>query len=263
MSKLVCMLRVKDGILFVNEWLKNMEKLVDEIVVVDNGSKDGTFEILSKHPKVVNIVRTEGFDEGRDKNLLYEMARERMPDWLLWLDIDELFELSLTRAKLNKLLTKTKANRIFFRRFHFIDEKHFNAKWYWIKYISSPDRVLWREQKTGYFENIVFNNGLIKGIAGRASISHYRIKHLGYVYKNEVKKKLEIYRKIDPTLKDTYNSIQFDDDNKMKWFEYFEAPVRVTLMNYFLDFIWLFKFLPYKLNERLNWHLKKMMASNS
>ena len=37
-KKLVLLLRVKDGIFFVHEWLSCYEKLVDEIVVVDNGS---------------------------------------------------------------------------------------------------------------------------------------------------------------------------------------------------------------------------------
>ena len=42
MAKLIVMLRVKDGIYFVHEWLACFEKLVDEIVVLDNGSTDGT-----------------------------------------------------------------------------------------------------------------------------------------------------------------------------------------------------------------------------
>ena len=66
MSKLIALLRVKDGILFADEWLKVMEKLVDEIVVVDNGSTDGTFELFSRHKLVVDIIQTFGFDEGRD-----------------------------------------------------------------------------------------------------------------------------------------------------------------------------------------------------
>jgi len=250
--KTVAMLRVKDGILFVEKWLENIGSLFDEIVVVDNGSTDGTFEILKVHPKVVLIERTEGFDEGRDKNMLYEMARKRNADWCLWLDVDEIFEEAFTREKLLKLISNKKVNRYFFRRFHFVDEEHYNSEWYWLKYCSSPDRVLWRDQKSGYFENIKFNNGLVKGIKGIATISHFRIKHLGYIYKDEVKKKIDNYRSIDPSLEKTYQSIQFNGEHKAKWFEFHEKPLRVLLLNYFLDLIWIFRFIPYKLKSAIN-----------
>jgi len=117
--KLVVMVRVKDGILFVRDWLANMERLVDEIVVVDNGSTDGTYEILKNHPKVVEIERTKGFNEGRDKILAYELARKRNPDWCLWLDIDEIFEESLTRKHIERMMRSRVFNKYLFRPFHF------------------------------------------------------------------------------------------------------------------------------------------------
>jgi len=125
MPKLVMLLRVKDGIQFIDEWLSCFEKLVDEIVALDNGSTDGTFEILKDHQKVVDITRTEGYNEGRDKNILYAMARKRNPDWCIWLDIDEVFEPELTRADFDRLMTKPFVNKYGFRRFHFIDDQHF------------------------------------------------------------------------------------------------------------------------------------------
>ena len=63
MAKLVLMLRIKDGIFFLKEWLERYENLVDEIVVLDNGSIDGTVEMLAAHPKVVDIAHTVGYNE--------------------------------------------------------------------------------------------------------------------------------------------------------------------------------------------------------
>src|SRR5215217_8060714 len=120
MAKLLIMLRVKDGIFFVHDWLACFEKLVDEIIVLDNGSTDGTYEALKAHPKVVDIVQTEGYNEGRDKNMMYAMARKRKPDWCLWLDVDEIFESSLTRAHLDRLMSSKFVNQYGFRRYHFI-----------------------------------------------------------------------------------------------------------------------------------------------
>src|SRR5687768_13417818 len=130
MPKLVIMLRVKDGMLFVHEWLERFEKLVDEIVALDNGSTDGTYEVLKAHPKVVDIVRTEGYNEGRDKNLLYSMMRKRNPDWCLWLDVDEIFEEELTRTDFDRLMNRSIVNKYAFRRFHFIDREYFAGSWF-------------------------------------------------------------------------------------------------------------------------------------
>jgi glycosyltransferase involved in cell wall biosynthesis len=128
MQKLVALLRVKNGILFINDWLNRMEKLVDEIVVVDNGSEDGTLEILRSNLKVVEIAQTIGFDEGRDKILVYNMARKRNPDWCIWLDVDEIFEDRITRDDLNKMMSSKFFTKFRFRRFHLHkDVNHFQA----------------------------------------------------------------------------------------------------------------------------------------
>ncbi len=42
---MVSLLRVKYGILFVEEWLSQMEMLADEEGTADNSSIDGTLEI--------------------------------------------------------------------------------------------------------------------------------------------------------------------------------------------------------------------------
>ena len=250
MQKIVAMLRVKDGKLFINDWLGNIEKLVDEIVVVDNGSTDGTYELLKAHSNVIEVAQTEGFHEGRDKIILYQMARKRKPDWCLWLDVDEIFEKAMTRDKIKKLITNNRINSYFFRRFHFVNNKCFNADWQWIKYTAGFDRVLWREQNTGYFENIKFNNGLIKGILGRKTISHYRLKHLGYTNKKEVYKKIGIYRKVDAGLENIYKSMIFSNPRTIKWDEYYGlAKLKVFVLNLLLDCIFIFMFLIRKIKN--------------
>ena len=127
MAKLVVLLRVKDGIFFADEWLKCYEKIADEIVVLDNGSTDGTFELLKTHPKVVSIISTKGYHEGRDKNLLYKTARKLKPDWCIWVDIDEIFEPQLTRKHFDKLMNRSFINKYAFRRFHFMIENILQA----------------------------------------------------------------------------------------------------------------------------------------
>jgi glycosyltransferase involved in cell wall biosynthesis len=217
MAKLVIMLRVKDGILFAEEWLRCFEKLADEIVVLDNGSTDGTYEILKKHPKVVNILQTEGYNEGRDKNLLYEQVRLRKPDWCLWIDIDEIFEPQLTRSHFDNLMKSRFVNKYAFRRFHFMDREHFAGSWYRLNYSAGHDRVMWRENPSGYFQNLVIDSPNVKGIRGIKRNTNFRLKHLGYINKELVDKKAEIYRAIVPEKEDILQSMYLRGERPIKW----------------------------------------------
>lgn len=240
MPKLVVMLRVKDGGRFIDHWLANIGPLADEIVAVDNGSTDGTLERLRAHPKVAAIDRTVGFDEGRDKNLLYRRARERGAEWLLWIDVDETFESGVTREKLDRLMTTTRLSRIFFRRFHFIDETHFNVAPYWLRATSSYDRILWRDQASGYFENEMFNNGLVRGIEGPSGICRFRMRHTGYVSSQEVDRKIALYRTLDSSLEETYRKMRFENAFPVRWHERADAPIRTYAVDLLLDglFLW-------------------------
>jgi glycosyltransferase involved in cell wall biosynthesis len=235
MPKLVCMLRVKDGILFVGEWLERTSALVDEIVVVDNGSSDGTLEILQQHPSVVCVERTTGFDEGRDKILAYERVRSRNPDWVINLDVDEIFEQQTTRADLNRLMRSKIFTRYFFRLFHLIDYEHYNMRGKWFMATCWPCKVMWKEQATGYFVNLRFDNGMIRGVHGLPWVSHHRLRHLGYINKEHVRRKADIYRSLDPSREHTYVEMQHSNPLTWKWREFDEAPALVTAQNILMD----------------------------
>jgi glycosyltransferase involved in cell wall biosynthesis len=243
MAKLVVMLRVKDGMFFVKEWLDCFEKLADEIVVLDNGSTDGTYEALKAHPKVVDIIRTEGYNEGRDKNLMYERARMRKPDWCLWLDIDEIFEPELTRAHFDKLMSSKIINKFAFRRFHFIDREHFAGSWYRLNYSSGHDRIMWREHPDGYFQNLIIDSPNVKGIKGLKRGTNFRLKHLGYINKDLVDKKAEIYRAIIPEKEEIFQSMYLQGEKAIKW-EDKRNSLKVIMLNNLLSTIQLTHIVP-------------------
>lgn len=243
MAKFVIMLRVKDGIFFAQEWLDCFEKLADEIVVLDNGSTDGTYEILKNHPKVVDIISTEGYNEGRDKNLLYNRVRLRKPDWCLWIDIDEIFEPQLTRAHFDDLMKSKFINKFAFRRFHFMDRAHFAGSWYRLNYSAGHDRLMWRENSAGYFQDLVIDSPNVKGIKGLKSNTNFRLKHLGYINKELVDKKAEIYRAIIPEKEDIFQSMYLKGERPIKW-EDDRKSVKTVMLNQLLNALQLTHIFP-------------------
>jgi glycosyltransferase involved in cell wall biosynthesis len=243
MPKLVAQLRVKDAILFIEEWLERMNSLVDEIVVVDNGSTDGTLEILQKHPKVVSIKQTFGFDEGRDKQLLYQLARERKPDWNIWLDADEIFEDRITRKSIERLMSSKRVKIWLFRRNDmYKDHKHFAVTFSNIIHIVSPSRTLWKEQESAFFGNTYVHDGDIKGVKGFKWVSKYRIKHVPMLYRDYRIAKCKHAIEIDPANKKIYER---DMDSAIRqhfptwrWYEWNENPFMIFMQNTLFNFIY-------------------------
>lgn len=243
MAKFVIMLRVKDGIFFAQEWLNCFEKIADEIVVLDNGSTDGTYEILKSHPKVVDVIQTEGYNEGRDKNLLYNRVRLRKPDWCLWIDIDEIFEPQLNRAHFDQLMKSRLVNKYAFRRFHFMDRFHFAGSWFRLNYSAGHDRLMWRENESGYFQNVIIDSPNVKGIKGLKRNTNFRLKHLGYINTALVDKKAEIYRAIIPEKEDIFQSMYLKGERPIKWDDD-RKSIKTVMINQLLNAIQLTHIFP-------------------
>jgi len=194
-KKLAAMLRVKDAIETIRECLDNLSSFVDEIVIVDNGSTDGTLEVYEAYPKIVDVARTEGFDEGRDKNLVLDMAKRRDPDWIIWIDSDEAFEERMTRELVEQYMNQNKYAAIWFKQYHFWrDRRHYRTDDRWKP---SYQRAMWQNQPGTFFSQDKIHNSLIQGLTGEAFGSDIRLKHYGHVTEAATRKKYELYRSID------------------------------------------------------------------
>jgi len=97
-----------------------------EPVVLDNGSTDGSYEVCEEFAKknLIKLKRypTSNFDYGLLMRILYDMALELKPDWLMIHDQDELPETGLDNVTLKEFIKNEDAkgfNLIQFDLFEF------------------------------------------------------------------------------------------------------------------------------------------------
>jgi glycosyltransferase involved in cell wall biosynthesis len=242
-KKLVATLRVKNEILIIKECLAKLSELSDEIIVLDNGSSDGTLEVYKDFSKVVQVLKTEGFNEGRDKIMLLNAAKERNPDWILWIDGDEVFEKNMTRAVMEKYM-KSKCNKISFRLNNFwlsrkkfrIDGKHFF-------YTLQPQRSMWRNTKDAFFKDITIHNGDIGGVKGKTYISPFRLKHFGYINPVKMREKIDLYKKVDINKLRSYDHLSPEAKTVcLYFFEFNNRIINYVYINFFkciCNFFWI------------------------
>jgi len=233
--KLTAILRIKDQIATIDECMSKLSTIADEIVVVDNGSTDGTLEAYKKYPKITTVLETREFDEGRDKIMVLDAAKKSGADWILWIDADEIFEDHFTRAVIDKYMS-SKYSRVTFRMCNFwLSKERCRLDGNYYLYTLHPQRSMWRNTAGTYFKNQKIHNGDILGTVGRTYLSPYRIKHYGYVDVEKIRQKMKTYLKEDNAGSRDYVALM-DPDIPHKTFRF------VEFKNYFFNLFYIFSY---------------------
>ena len=95
---------VKNEERFLPGCLESVKALVDEMVIADTGSTDGTKEIaISFGAKVIDYPWRNDFSAARNESL-----RHATGDWILYLDADERIDASY-HAFIRKIISSRKA----------------------------------------------------------------------------------------------------------------------------------------------------------
>lgn len=240
--KLVALIRTKNSISVLEDSLTKLSMLVDEIILMDNGSTDGTLEVCKKFPKIVKTILrddTGNFHEGRDMAIMLEEGKKRNPDWMTMAWPDEVFEKNLTRKVLDGYMSSN-YDWIGFRCCHFwLNLKYCRFDRGWFLYTLKPQRFIWKNLEGTYFKNEVIHPGNIQGINTPVYISPFRIKHFGYAFRTEALKKVSAYRQVDPKLDRRGHKYNIGDPDSAASKDYIMLYPFIEFSNPFINHIYI------------------------
>jgi len=178
-------------------------------------------------------------------------ARKTNPDWILWIDGDEVFEDSFSRKVIDIYMASSNS-RIYFRMFNFwLSFERFRVDGPNYLYTLHPQRSMWRNTESAYFINTKMHNGDIQGITGKTYISPYRLKHYGYADAKKMKEKYDRYILEDNTGKRNYSHLDPNQPFKsIRFREYENVYVNmlyVYTFKYVCQVLWIIERLRLKL----------------
>lgn len=207
--KLICIARCKNEIENIRDWYNSLP-FVDVFLITDNGSTDGTYEFLRTLDNVI-VTRVEGFHEGRDFQILLQMARSHAPEWIMKLDCDEFFEGDAV-TYFPDILDQKKYDSVFFRKVALKSEEG-DKTCYLTRDYFTPAIYLARLARRVWIRNNRIHVGGLRGFKN-PGLSPLLVKHNHFGSRKKQKQKYETYIAVDLENKNKYEYLLNGEINK-------------------------------------------------
>lgn len=214
---------------YLKETLENAIRYVDQVLIIDDASTDGTVELCKEILKGVPhriIVNEQSMfaEEYKLRQLQWKETLKMNPDWILFLDADEIFEEKMVEYSKN-LMNNNAVDLYCFRLFDMWNEDCYREDQYWNAHTRHMPFLLRFQPNFKYkFRNTNQHCGRMpKNVydLDYANIN-IRVKHYGWAREEDRLKKYERYMQLDPEGKDgsmqQYKSI-IDKTPNLKRFE--------------------------------------------
>jgi glycosyltransferase involved in cell wall biosynthesis len=178
----------------LERFLTYFNPLVDTIVAYDDGSTDGSYETLLQYtPHVIHSGQNEFHDEISHKQQLLNLALKLGPDFLLWLDADEVMTAN-AEARLPELCELCVQNRIDGLGFHELNlwrskswrrlDSFYNDGWFFRLWRVTPE-IGYTDIKAGLHQPPYPTTLTTLQNIDDVQVIHYgfsSLKHLAYKY---------------------------------------------------------------------------------
>ncbi|WP_342376811.1 glycosyltransferase [Myxococcus stipitatus] len=201
--RLIAAYRVKNAEATLKESLDATARFADGIVVLDDGSTDGTRALCEHHPAVLRYEYQElPFHERRDRNHVLSMAAAQGADWVISVDADEVFEMDRARAQRLMRLTDPHVKVLGFHWYTFWEPSHTyfradgifgNMSGYRMYRCEPGQRIVLGTELGLHCGNIP------QFPQGSARFTSVRVRHLGYDTEALRRAKHSRYRQLDPS----------------------------------------------------------------
>lgn len=187
---------------YLENTLKEFKRLCDEFIIATNNADEHTIALLeSYNAHHYEDNREWGKDQPNIKTTLLERAGDFKPDWIIALDMDEVFAPEFTRVEAEKLMDTEEIAYYFLVVNLYNDKDHFahdtgiqrfwNIRFY--KYL--PEYGLQFQRKN-------LHCGLGPPIAYKYGWhAPFYLEHYGLMAKEDRDRKVQRYAKYDPTKK--------------------------------------------------------------
>lgn len=193
--KIVALMIIKDESDIIASTLENASAWVDEIYAIDNGSTDGSLEILQASSLVKSvIVDTTEFDESYFIGRLLDLAKDSNADWFVDLDADEHYDPAIRHVLENCLVSY---NTVSVTIRYMVGHRCYREHREWVRiYRNDPSLFSINHVRKLHGGKIPIAKSMRSVHHSHVNVQHYQIRSY-----EQGMRKYENYMSLDPQLK--------------------------------------------------------------
>ena len=218
-------MRIKNESRHIQEVLERLLALCSVVFVFDDRSTDNTIGICRAFGSRVRVFPSpfKDLNEARDKNYLLERLKEAQADWVAWIDGDEVLERKGPKL-IRRSVSRHPETATFSLQISYLWDRadQVRVDGFWGRFMrpcvfrlsqQRLDRIRFAVRGTG--PNFHCGN-VPEGLSGTNKLLPVRLKHYGYLNRDDRERKFQWYNACDPNnaAEDCYRHIIGTPDSR-------------------------------------------------